>query len=259
MAETARASDRLVWLGMYDLPHLRDAHDRLWRNLRARLGIGPAALDRHTDAWEVWQSPRLLLAQTCGLPYRARLHTRVALVGSPAHLLPDCPPGHYRSVIVARADDPRDDLRAFANGVFAYNEGLSQSGWAAPVAHFSDRGIAMPGRLYRSGSHAASAAAVADGRADLAALDAVTWEILRDAQAPGVSGLRVLAHTAATPALPYITAAGTDPEPLFEALAGAIADLEQSDRDALHLHGVVRLPASAYLALPLPPEPSAKT
>ncbi|AVO39090.1 phosphate/phosphite/phosphonate ABC transporter substrate-binding protein [Pukyongiella litopenaei] len=245
---------------MYDLPGLHDAHDRLWRNIRARLETGPdtypPALDRDTDAWEAWQSPRLLLAQTCGLPYRARLHARVTLVGAPDHRLPGCPPGHYRSVIVARTDDPRDDLPAFADAVFAYNEGLSQSGWAAPAAHFSDRGIPMPRQLCRTGGHAASARAVAEGRADLAALDAVTWEILRDTRAPGIAALRVLAQTAATPALPYITAAGTDPEPLFDALAGAIADLDRADRDALHLHGVVRLPASAYLALPLPPGPS---
>ena len=64
-------------LPMYDMPHLRGAHDRYWTAIRDALGYGPDALTRGGDPWAEWQSPDLLLGQTCGLPYRARLHDKV--------------------------------------------------------------------------------------------------------------------------------------------------------------------------------------
>jgi ABC-type phosphate/phosphonate transport system substrate-binding protein len=245
----------IAWLGMYDPAPLRAANDRLWGLIRAALGHGPDRLDRARDPWEAWQSPRLLLAQTCGMPYRTRLHGHVTLVGTPDYGLPDCPPGHYQTVLVARRDDPRD-LDALAAGTLAYNEALSQSGWAAPVAHLAGLGLA-PRHLLRTGAHAASVRAVADGRADLAGIDAVTWALLGDHD-PNVARLRVVARTAPTPGLPLITAAGHDPAPIAAAVTQAIASLDPADRRALYLRALVTIPAAAYLAVPTPlPPPGA--
>lgn len=110
---------------------------------------------------------------TCSYPYRVRLHSKVSLVGTPDYGVPGCPPGYYNSVIVIRAGDGRTSLAAFARGRLAYNEALSQSGWSAPHAHMASEGLACQNRL-ETGSHQASAKAVHEGRADLAAIDAVT-------------------------------------------------------------------------------------
>lgn len=244
----------IVWLGMYDLPALQAANDRFWAAIRARLGEGPASLRRDIHTWEVWQSPDMLLAQTCGLPFRARLHEKVSLVGTPDYDLPGCPPGHYNSALVVRADDPRATLADFPHARFAFNDALSQSGWAAPWAHFQAAGVEIGPRL-ETGSHAASATAVAEGRADIAALDALTWTLLREHHPELTAGLRELDRTAPTPVLPYITAAGRDPAPLAKAITGAIDDLSPDDRALLHLRGLVQIPAEAYLALPIPPRP----
>lgn len=240
-------------LGMYDRPETAGANDRFWSAIREQLGYGPASLTRDRDLWDVWRSPDLLLSQTCGMPYRTRLHGSVTLVGTPDHGLPGCPPGHYNSVFVARRDAPGDTLAAFANARFAYNEPLSQSGWAAPRTHFDALGLRF-GALLQTGGHRASAHAVADGRADLAALDALTWELIR-AHDDFAQDLRVVARTDPTPALPFITALTRDPAPLVAAISAAIADLSAQDRADLHLRGLVEIPAEAYLAVATPPAP----
>jgi len=245
----------IAWLGMYDMAPLRAVNDRFWTGIRNALGKGPDRLSRDADPWEVWQSPDLLLAQTCGMPYRTRLHGTVTLVATPDHGLPGCPPGHYNSVLVVRADAPGETPEDFAGTTLAYNEALSQSGWAAPSAYFAARGIRFS-ELLQTGAHAASARAVAEGRADIAGIDAVTWALLRDHD-PVVGALRVIGTTAPTPALPYITAATRDPEPLRAALRHAVAALSPVDRAALHLRGIEILPESAYLAVPTPPPPPA--
>jgi ABC-type phosphate/phosphonate transport system substrate-binding protein len=95
---------------------------------------------------------------------------------------------------------------------------------------------------------------VAAGQADIAAVDAVTWAILTD-QGLAPDGLRVLDRTPPTPALPYIAAVGTDPAATRAALAEAVAALPAELARALHLRGIVAIPAERYLAVPTPPPP----
>lgn len=251
-------------LPMYDLPELRAETDRLWEAIRAHLataGIAaPVTLDRGMDElMPHWHLSDLLLSQTCGLPYRAHLHGAVTLVGTPDYGLPDCPPGHYRSVFVARADDPRATLADFDGAVFAWNDGGSQSGWAAPVAHLAAAGIGF--RLGpQTGGHRASVEAVAAGRADFAAIDAVTFALLCD-HLPAAAALKLVDRTAPGPGLPLITAAGPGSQAraaaLFSAFAAAVAALSPADAQALHLRGIVHIPPETYLAQPLPPNPQA--
>lgn len=240
-------------LGMYDMAPVQPANDRFWAAIRAHLGYGPDRLSRDAGPWEVWQSPDLLLAQTCGMPYRTRLHGRVTLVGTPDYQLPGCPPGYYNSVLVVRADAPGDEPADFAGGIFAYNEALSQSGWAAPMTHLGGLGVGFSSHL-ETGAHAASALAVAEGRADIAGLDVLTWALLQDHD-PVAARLRVIARTTPTPALPYITATGRDPAPIAAALRCAIVGLTPADRAALHLHGLEEISADTYLAVPTPAAP----
>ena len=245
-------------LGMYDRAETAGANDRLWAGVRDGLrarGIGaPDGLTRGADAyWPAWQDPGLVLSQTCGFPFRARLHDNVTLIGAPDYGLEGCPPGYYCSVFVARTEDGRT-LPEFRGARFAYNEGLSQSGWAAPQNHAATMGFRFA-PLVETGSHCGSAHAVADGRADLACLDALTWRMLQRWE-PGLAGLREVGRTAPTPALPYIAATGADAEATHAALAEAVAALAAADRDTLSLHGVVRIVAERYLAVPFPPTPA---
>jgi ABC-type phosphate/phosphonate transport system substrate-binding protein len=243
-------------LPMYDWPEVRAATDTYWQAIRAALGHGPADLTRGFDDYiGHWQRPDLLLSQTCGMPYRTRLHGQVTLVGTPDYGLPGCAPGHYCSVLVVNAQDDRAQLSDFTGDIFAYNEGGSQSGWAAPATHAAGRGLRLTRQL-ATGSHRASLRAVAEGRAAMAAIDAATWELAQQYD-PASARLRVLERTAPTPGLPYITARGNDPAPLAAAISAAIASLDASTRAALMLRGVIQIPASTYLAVPTPPPPGA--
>ena len=244
-------------LGMYDRAETAGAHDRFWALIRGGLGArgvaAPEALTRGAGAyWPAWESPDLVLSQTCGFPYRSRLHGRVTLIGTPDFGLPDCPAGYYTSVFIARADDART-LPEFRSARFAYNEGLSQSGWAAPQNHAASMGFHFAPGL-ESGGHRLSALAVAEGRADLAAVDAMTWRLLQRYEG-WVAGLREVARTAPTPGLPYIAALGADAEATFAALVEAAASLSPADRESLSLRGIVRIAAARYLAVPIPPAP----
>lgn len=245
-------------LGMYDLPPLQAANDRLWAGLRdglrARGIAAPEALTRGEAAyWAAWTDPGLVFSQTCGFPYRARLYGQVTLVGTPDCGVEDVPPGYYRSVFVARRDDPRAAVEAFDGAVLAYNEGLSQSGWAAPMTFAAARGLAFATGPQTCG-HRRSALAVRDGTAEIAALDAVTWALLREHE-DWTEDLKEVGATDPTPGLPYIAGPGVDAAAAFAAVAEAIAGLSPDDRARLRLRGVVRIPAEAYLAVPVPAPP----
>jgi ABC-type phosphate/phosphonate transport system substrate-binding protein len=245
-------------LPMYDPPPLQGANDRLWAGIRDALRAGglaaPDGLTRGADdLWPIWTAPDLVLAQTCGFPFRARLHGRVTLVGTPDYGVEGCAPGYYRSTIVVRADDPRRNLADFDGAMMAYNDALSQSGWAAPMNMAATMGLRLrPGP--RTGAHRASAIAVAQGRADIAALDAVTHRILQGIE-PALSALRVVDMTPPTPGLPLIAASGADAVATFDAVAGAIAALSAADRAALRLRGITRIDAAEYLSVPTPAAP----
>ena len=92
---------------------------------------------------------------------------------------------------------------------------------------------------------------MAEGLAELAAIDALTWRLISEFE--DVSAVRVVGATDPTPALPYITAKGRDAGAIFDAVACAIDRLSPQDRARLHLRGIVRIPADAYLAVPVPP------
>jgi ABC-type phosphate/phosphonate transport system substrate-binding protein len=242
-------------LPMYDLPHVMAANDRLWARIRDGLRKAgqpaPDMLTRGVDNLLVqWQSPDLLLSQTCGMPYRTRLHGKVTLIGTPDYGLRGCPPGQYRSVFVAHKDDPRQSLPDFDGAHIAYNEPVSQSGWAAPQNHAATHGLTLRPAL-RTGGHRLSLQAVAEGRAPLAALDALTWELLCDHD-PATKGVKVVGHTDPTPGLPYIAAIGANQPLLFDVIADAIAALSDDDRAVTRLRGLVAIPAQAYLAVPTP-------
>ena len=239
-------------LPMYDRPENRAAHDALWAGIRDALGAGPDALDRETGYEDGWARPDLLLGQMCNLPYRARFRDRVTRIACFDYGLDDTPPGYYHSVFVTRAQDAARGLPPATLGRFAYNDALSQSGWGAPSATVTARGLTFHTTL-RTGAHIDSARAVADGRADLAAIDAITWRMLQEWE-PFAASLRVVDRTGLSPSQTLVTANSNDPVPVLAAVKLAVDGLSQTHRTTLGLRGVVALPDSAYdIPLPTPP------
>ena len=239
---------------MYDYPHTRAANTLLWSLIREQLGYGPTELTHDRDPWAIWQSPDLVFSQTCGLPLRARLHDKVQLIGTPDYGLINCPAGHYNSVIVVSLASNIWDLKSLTDQSMAYNDGLSQSGWAAPQAHLRKANISFETGSC-TGSHKASVQAVVSGYADFAAIDALSWEMLCVHISEVTSKLRVLTRTVPTPALPYITSMSQDAAVIANAVDNAMKSLPAKARETLHLKGLVRLAPSTYLEMPLPTAP----
>lgn len=161
---------------MYERPETRASHDRLRDLLKEamqRRGIpAPGRLSRPSDhLLHHWRRPELLFSQTCGHLFRTGLCDLVHLVGTPDYGFAGCPPGHYRSILIRRASDGRTRLADFDGATLAYNDPLSQSGHIAPTYHARREGIRLDPAV-RTGSHRLSVQAVAEGRADVAAIDA---------------------------------------------------------------------------------------
>lgn len=248
-------------LPMYDWVELRSAHQALWAlirdNLRAVHHPAPENLDLDIGLWEAWKDPQLVLGQTCGMPFRTALCGTVNTVGSVDYGLSDAPCGYYYSQMVVRAD-AYGDFTDYQHKTLAFNGHDSQSGWAAPQNDAEQHGFIFTHTLH-TGAHRESARAVARGNADIAAIDAITWRLIRTHMPETAAQLRVLTRTTPTPGLPLITALNRDPAPITRAVTDAIDALPSLDKTTLGIVGLAAVPDSAYLAIPTPPPPSQDT
>lgn len=226
-------------LQMYDWPEVQPRTDAFWVRARDFLrdaGVpAPSELLRPADIAFPWTAPDLLLGQTCGLPFVSGRCGDAVLVAQPDYALPGLPKGYYASALICRADDDGETLAAFAGQTAAVNEIGSQSGCNAladSVMSVADGPRPFFGAVVFSGAHRRSADLVVQGQADIAAIDAVAWQIYAEVQPNDHARLRVLDWTKPTPALPFITAPAnashrTD---LWRAICSACADLPDGQR-----------------------------
>lgn len=243
-------------LGMYDPPFADWANDTWWQNLAGHaraLGLSAApALERGRPYREVWEDPGLGFAQTCGMPFVTRLKDRVRLVASPCYAFPGCQGAQYRSLIVVRAGAGFAGLDELAGTRAAINAHDSHSGCNAlahAVAPLATAGLFFSGHIITN-AHAASLAAVRDGRADVCACDCVTFGLIARHAPDSLVGLAVMDETAPAPAPPFITrgdASDAEVTGWREALARSLTDPQSAAaREFLGLCGVEVLANAAY-------------
>ena len=243
-------------LGMYDSSALHGANDGLWRAIAGRLRAAgvtdvPDTLDRSRTLETIWDDPGLLLAQTCGYPLTTHWQGRLRVLATPRYRAIGCEGIAHRSRIVVRRDEDTGTLAALRARTVAVNDRGSNTGMNLLRAAVAP--LAVAGRFFgavvETGSHAASARAVATGDADVAAIDAVTFAHL-EREAPGVTGaLRTLAWSAPSPGLPFVTSIATPRRivaALRRAIAAAIADEARDHADALLLDGIEIADARRY-------------
>ena len=240
-------------LAMYPLPQVRDATNELWAAIRTNLGRGPDQLGWPDQLeWtvftpHVWREPNLLLAQCCGWPLVAELPDTVAVVGTFDYAVPDSHDGTYRSRIVTGTDRSLDELRADANTLAAVNDHVSLSGWIS-LQH-AWRG--QP-KNFVTGAHIESCRALLAARAQVASIDAVTWNLFEEFEPAAVAGLRIIGQGPRVLCLPIFVPAQFKayvPE-LRSAIAAAVADPTlAAARAALRIRGFVPRDRSDYLPL----------
>jgi len=184
---------------------------------------------------ELWLSPDLLLTQTCGYPLMTALRGRVRVIGRPRYELPDATGGEHCSLILGRAADPRYALGDFRHSRGVINSEDSNSGMnllRQRLAPLQENGRFFA-RVGISGGHRESLRWLRENLADLAAIDSVTFAYIARHAPEEVCDLRVVARSALSPTLPFITAAG--------ASDAQVERLLQVMNDSLHeLPGVVQ-------------------
>jgi ABC-type phosphate/phosphonate transport system substrate-binding protein len=187
------------------------------------------------DFLALWQHPGLLLAQTCWGPMEQGLAERVAVVGQPSYEGIEGGQGiFYSSAIVmrnsargvqapgdGRAVIPLDLIRGKR---LAYNSLDSMSGIIALARDLEamGEGLAIFSARIETNAHRASIAAVAEGRADVAAIDCRSWSIAQRHE-PKAAAVRVVGWTARRKGLPMITSLHTPPD-IVEGLKRVLAE-----------------------------------
>ena len=234
-------------LPMYDWPEVHWANDTLWEAIVGRLaasGIAaPAALDRSRAYDASWRDPGLVLSQTCGYPFSTKLRGMARLIGTPIYDVFGCQGPYYSSMIVVRSNEPGERLADVGGRRFAYNTSDSLSGYLAFGAAAKEAKLDTKALEWiATGSHRVSVRAVAEERADVAAIDAVCWAFALRYEPEAASRLKVIGQTPIRPAPPLITAVER-PENQVKAIRAAfeeaIADpATRSARKALRLTGL---------------------
>lgn len=241
-------------LPWYDLAELRRATDALWRRVSDELratGIAgvPDALNRRLHYEDQWSSGALLLGQACGYDVAIAYAHHLQLVSTPCYGLDGCDGPSYRSFVVVRADDPAATIEDLRGRRCLINTPTSHSG--SNVLRSLVAPLSVDGRFFSSvtvsGAHETSLELLRAGDADVAAIDCVTFGLLRRVRPAALAGARVIHETVRVPAPPYVTSSSTPPQTvaaLRRALATAVGD--PAVAGPLMMTGVEQLSADDY-------------
>ena len=248
---------KLAFLPMAALPELQPAKQAFWSALAAqmiRAGVEgvPDGLSLSDDLQGTWRNPDLLFSQTCGYPLVLGLDQYVQLVATPVYTARGCSGANYSSAIVVRHDDDATALAELRGRRCAYNNEDSQSGYN--ILRWEIAKIAQSATFFadviETGGHLLSVCAVAEGEADVAAIDCVALASIIEHRPRLASQVRVLSFTAASPTLPFVTSTKTTAEQLQRlrvALGAVFKAPELADtRGALLYESFEVLPRSAY-------------
>lgn len=246
----------LACLPWYDLAETQDATDRLWRGIAQSLvarGVNrvPAELDRRADYETQWHSRELLLGQACGYDVYCANDYKLQVVGVPRYAMPGCDGKRYRSFVIVRDDASYASIEDLRGARCVINSPRSHSGMnvlQALVAPLADEGRFFGG-VQISGAHERSLDLIRLGHADVAAIDCITYGLLMRHRPEALAPTRIVHHTDALTAPPYVTSAGTSADMiaiLFAAIKSGIAGLSGADRSDLGLAGIEAVTLDDY-------------
>lgn len=207
-------TSRYAELLMYVAPEqVRQANEQWLMRILERLDVNRRSAEG-LALMQLWLAPQLLLTQTCGYPLMTALRGQVRVIGRPRYELPDSSGGNHCSLLVSRADEPRRTLAALFDSRGVINGEDSNSGMNLLRHRLAS--LQRDGRFFSSvsisGSHRESLRWLREDKADLAAIDSVTFAYLARYAKEEVAGLRVVARSAFSPTLPYIGVAGLTDE-----------------------------------------------
>jgi len=202
---------------------------------------------------EIYTAESSLIAQTCGFPYLKHWRDSHIPVCVPVFDIEGCEDQRYRSWFIKRKSSQRQDLEAFRNMRVAINGLESNSGMN--VLRFAACRLSNQGRFFSevkvTGAHYQSMFAVANGDADIAAIDAVSFYFACQKYPDLLAQIDVFAQSATTVGLPFIQKRGArvSAESITRALNTAVDRYRENTPNPLRLRRFQGVGESAYLPM----------
>lgn len=233
-----------AWRGLFSpLPKL------LFGDAAGRISVSFRADD------DAYRNPALLLGHACGYPYLKKWADTHQPVCVPLFAVDGCEHTQYSSWFITPAAGTVTDLEGARGGRVAMNGRRSNSGMN--VLRHAVAGLAGGERFFGdvvvSGSHLHSLEMVADGRVELAAIDAVTYALQIAGQPALGKRIRIIGQSAPTTAPPFIAPIASVPQSdhpaITDALNECLHNLDAKQRKALPLSGFRQVSAAAYTAI----------
>ncbi|MET4071572.1 ABC-type phosphate/phosphonate transport system substrate-binding protein [Bradyrhizobium sp. S3.2.6] len=211
-------------LPMYCLAEMEDANSAFLAALRWRLGA------KDIDAGR----PGTLFTQICGYPLFKHYRDQYRMLATPHYTIPGCVGSSHRAFFMVRADDPAEHLEDLHGRIFGCNSLLSNSGMNLPRLSLARIAGGKPffSSVVMTGAHVTSLERLDKGDIDVCSIDNVTWGVFKKFRPFAAERYRILAETAPSPSLPFVTSVNTtesDALALAEVLYEIVNDPQTAD------------------------------
>ena len=237
---------RFITCGMYAFTdNLRDAWQALFdgflRNYPYNYAVEPSILF-DTD-YDLLRDPRMLLGHTCGYPLMRFLHSECHPVCVPLFDVEGCNGKYYSSRFVVSANSPISNLSQCWNHIAAVNGADSNSGMNVlrHAVSILNRQPPFFSKVITSGSHLNSLIAVANEEAAVAAIDCVSFALIKDEWPELTERVKTIGFSEVTCGLPLVIRFSErlkiKTKDITRTLNQALSELSDRHRKTLHLAG----------------------
>jgi len=239
-----KSKGKFIACGMYAFSeNLAGAWQQLFACFIGSLDAGgQQEIDLRFDSSQsLLQDPGLFFGHTCGYPLMKHLKDQVTPFCVPVFDVPGTSGKLYSSRFIVAANSAIETLDECRGKIAAMNATDSNSGmnvFRYAIARFNPSAVFFSS-VVQTGGHLHSLEAVADGTADVAAIDCVSYQLIRDHWPELVDQVRCIGFSVETCGLPFVlprsSIRDTDLGLLIDNLNQALAHTPETIRNRLHL------------------------
>ena len=236
---------------------LQHAWQALFNQFRRLLDDGEQ-LDENLvfDAGEsVLRDPELFIGHTCGYPLMKHLQDAVTPFCVPVFNVSGVEGNLYSSRFIVAAESDIGSLAECAGRIVAINNRDSNSGMNVlrhAIAKLNPAGTFFTS-VISSGGHLQSLTAVAEKRADVAAIDCVSFQLIEDRWPELTSRVRSIGNSIKTCGLPLVVPnsklAASNTDRIVQVLNQALDQVDPEIRQRLHLKHFERASIDDYRSI----------
>ena len=190
---------------------------------------------------QLMRDPQMLIGQTCGYPLMSKLMQTVTPICVPVMDVAGCHGKYYSSLLVVPVSSEIHSLADCYQKIAAINTSDSNSGMNVLRHAVAPLSMGKPyfSEIRKTGSHLQSLTEVAKEKAQVAAIDAVSFSFIQDAWPDLVASVRRIGYTEKTCGLPFVVPQPIehlfDNEAITSLFNEATQKLPESIRQRLHL------------------------